>query len=278
MKGNDRGGGGFNVIRVCIGIMMLHALVEGANLEAWEKIYDHWELARPEVGLRKECKSDPCSPSCGNFDKYGNGHGVKCTDNYITIIALFTSSFTNRINGSIPAELGELKALTKLNLAGNQLTGSIPAELGELKALTDLLELSNNQLTGSIPAELGELEALMYLDLSNNQLTGSIPAELGELKALTGLELGNNQLTGSIPAELGELKALTDLDLSNNQLTGSIPAELGELKALSIAFYLKNNQLTPPAPRSVQALCIRLGYRYCKGFAPQCSAFINDKC
>ena len=181
MKGNDRGGGGFNVIRVCIGIMMLHALVEGANLEAWEKIYDHWELARPEVGLRKECKSDPCSPSCGNFDKYGNGHGVKCTDNYITIIALFTSSFTNRINGSIPAELGELKALT-------------------------------------------------------------------------------------------------DLDLSNNQLTGSIPAELGELKALSSAFNLKNNQLTPPAPRSVQALCIRLDYRYCKGFAPQCSAFINDKC
>ena len=157
MKGNDRGGGGFNVIRVCIGIMMLHALVEGANLEAWEKIYDHWELSRPEVGLRKECKSDPCSPSCGNFDKYGNGHGVKCTDNYITIIALFTNIIANRINGSIPAELGELKAL-------------------------------------------------------------------------------------------------------------------------SSAFNLKNNQLTPPAPRSVQALCIRLGYRYCKGFAPQCSAFINDKC
>ena len=225
MKGNDRGGGGFNVIRVCIGIMMLHALVEGANLEAWEKIYDHWELARPEVGLRKECKSDPCSPSCGNFDKYGNGHGVKCTDNYITIVALYN----NRINGSIPAELGELKALT-------------------------------------------------WLTLSANQLTGSIPAELGELKALTYLGLSNNQLTGSIPAELGELKALTDLDLSNNQLTGSIPAELGELKALTIAFYLKNNQLTPPAPRSVQALCIRLDYRYCKGFAPQCSAFINDKC
>ena len=102
---------------------MLHALVEGANLEAWEKIYDHWELARPEVGLRKECKSDPCSPSCGNIDKYGNGHGVKCTDNYITIIALFTSSFTNRINGSIPAELGELKALTGLDLSNNQLTG-----------------------------------------------------------------------------------------------------------------------------------------------------------
>ena len=249
MKGNDRGGGGFNVIRICIGIMMLHALVEGANLEAWEKIYDHWELARPEVGLRKECKSDPCSPSCGNFDKYGNGHGVKCTDNYITIVALFN----NRLNGSIPAELGELKALTKINLSGNQLTGSIPTEIGELKALT-------------------------WLTMSANQLTGSIPAELGELKALVRLGLYNNQLTGSIPAELGELKALTDLDLSNNQLTGSIPAELGELKALSSAFNLKNNQLTPPAPRSVIALCERLGYRHCGGFAPQCSAFINDKC
>ena len=53
----------------------------------------------------------------------------------------------------------------------NLLSGSIPAELGQLGALTRLY-LENNQLSGSIPAELGQLGALAYLYLQDNQLSG----------------------------------------------------------------------------------------------------------
>ena len=128
--------------------------------------------------------------------------------------------------------MGELTALTYLDLYNNDLTGAIPAELGKLTALTELA-LAFNDLTGAIPAELGELTALTGLYLNGNNLTGAIPAELGKLTALTELWLYYNGLTGEIPAELGKLTALTELDLSYTDLTGEIPAELGKLTALT---------------------------------------------
>ena len=57
------------------------------------------------------------------------------------------------LNGTLPAALGRLFALTTLNLSGNNLTGPIPAELGWLERLTDL-RLSGNALTGCVPLAL----------------------------------------------------------------------------------------------------------------------------
>ena len=51
--------------------------------------------------------------------------------------------FSNTLSGSIPAELGNLKNLTSLDLGSNTLSGSIPAELGNLKNLTSLSLGSN---------------------------------------------------------------------------------------------------------------------------------------
>ena len=87
------------------------------------------------------------------------------------------------------------------------LQGSVPAELGNLSNL-ERLSLNNNALTGPIPAELGNLSNLEWLSLYNNALTGPIPAELGNLSNLEWLYLNNNGLTGPIPAELGNLSNL----------------------------------------------------------------------
>ncbi len=137
-------------------------------------------------------------------------------------------------------ELGNLTALTSLNLSGNLLTGSILSELGNLTALR-FLNLSSNLLTGSIPQELGNLVNLRELYLSSNDLTGSIPSELGNLTALENLELANNQLTGSIPTELGNLTALTRLDLDENQFT-DLP-DLSHLAGIMDDFRVQNNFL-----------------------------------
>ena len=137
----------------------------------------------------------------------------------------------------VPAEIGQLTALTRLYLNGNQLT-TVPAEIGQLKALRTL-DLRGNQLT-AVPAEIGQLTALTELDLGDNQLT-AVSAEIGQLTALTELVLAENQLT-AVPAEIGQLTTLTELTLHGNRLT-AIPAEIGQLTALTRLF-LGRNQLT----------------------------------
>ena len=152
----------------------------------------------------------------------------------------------NRLNGSIPSQIGSLDKLQQLYLGHNQLTGAIPPELGNLTELTQLW-LNRNQLTGPIPATLGDLTALESLGLDNNRLSDEIPAELGNLTELTQLFLHRNQLVGMIPLQLGGLD-LVFINLEGNALTGCIPVGLrdvrdNDLNTLGLAYCG-----APPAP------------------------------
>ena len=68
-------------------------------------------------------------------------------DQQVGYIALRESN----LQGTIPGELGQLTALTRLDLWDNQLTGTIPLALTQLTAL-EKLYLHNNNLTGAVPA------------------------------------------------------------------------------------------------------------------------------
>ena len=170
-------------------------------------------------------------------------HGIHVTGSPGRVTVLIIA---RQVAGAIPAQLGQLAELERLDLSRNQLTGPIPVELGQLTGL-EWLGLSGNQLTGLIPAELGQLTQLQTLSLAGNQLAGAIPAELSQLSRLEQLGLGGNQLTGSIPPELGQLTQLQLLSLADNQLTGEIPAQLGQLTQLQRLF-LSDNQLTGVIP------------------------------
>ncbi len=178
------------------------------------------------------------------------------------------------LSGVIPPEIGDLTALTELELGNslfsdgppNELTGPIPSEIGNLTSLT-WLALDSNQLTGSIPSQIGNLTSLTWLSLSGNQLSGPIPSQIGNLTSLTSLWLYGNQLTGPIPPEIGKLTNLTHLALSSNRLTGPIPPELGKLtnlEYLSIDF----NQLTGCVPASLQDAYQGDDYPICTASSP----------
>ena len=158
----------------------------------------------------------------------------------------------NDLSGPIPPELGNLANLAQMYLYQNELTGPIPPELGRLSNLNEL-RLNHNGLTGPIPPELGGLADLAELVLAVNQLNGPIPPELGGLANLEVLSLTANSLTGSIPSELGGLVKLEELGLNVNSLTGSIPPELGNLTALE-ALYLGDNKLSGPIPAELSGL------------------------
>ena len=108
------------------------------------------------------------------------------------------------LRGTVPPELGNLIALTNLDLGYNQLRGPLPG-LSQLTSLSSL-NLSHNQLSGPVP-NLNTLTNLTNLNLASNGLSGSIP-NLNTLTNLTGLNISSNGLSGSVP----NLSALTNLD------------------------------------------------------------------
>ena len=132
------------------------------------------------------------------------------------------------LDGSIPALLGNLSELRRIDLDENSLTGQIPPQLGNLKKLTHLY-LFDNELSGEIPPELGSMTALQILYPEDNDLTGQVPEEIGNLANLTQLVLADNQLSGPLPDSLGQLANLGHLRLRDNQFTGQIPRSLSAL-------------------------------------------------
>ena len=153
--------------------------------------------------------------------------GIRVTGNPGRVQMLLLADLS--LDGTMPAALGELRELRRIDLDGNSLTGEIPSELGEKSNLDDLY-LDGNSLTGGIPEALGNLSNLNVLYLEGNQLTGSIPEALGKLDKLVQLVLNRNQLSGSVPAALGDMDSLRELWLRDNQLTGRIPLRLGRLE------------------------------------------------
>ena len=171
-------------------------------------------------------------------------YGVDCEGGTVQSLSLDG----NRLDGSLPPELGTLANLTRLNLSVNSLEGAIPPELGNLNNLEWLL-LDGNFFTGPIPPELGNLANLDALALGVNQLSGPIPPELGKLTNLTLLWLPWNRLAGPIPPELGNLTNLDTLNLTRNNLSGPVPPELTNLtNLLELLLYGQHGCLTAATP------------------------------
>ena len=139
--------------------------------------------------------------------------GVTMSDGRVTAVNLRDQG----LDGTIPAALGRLSALTSLNLRSNaDLSGEIPGALNYLANLT-VLNLHSNSHTGEIPDLSGTM--LNMLILPSNELTGSVPAWLNTMTDMTELWLWGNQLTGALP-DLSGMTSLEILKLNGNMVSG----------------------------------------------------------
>lgn len=169
-------------------------------------------------------------------------------------ITSFTSPDQSCLSGTIPAELGSLQKLTKLQLSPNHLSGSIPSSLGSLTLMKNLVaggikpsQWRTNQLTGTIPSSIGSISELHVLDFSYLLLSGTIPPSFASLSSLTQLVLSHNNISGTIPASLDHLSSISTLQFDHLNLTGTLSNSLGNLPAGALVD-LSHNQLTGVIP------------------------------
>ncbi|WP_420317119.1 FG-GAP-like repeat-containing protein [Ekhidna sp.] len=123
---------------------------------------------------------------------------------------------SNNLSGQLPPAIGDLTAMTVLDLNGNfGVNGVLPLEIGNAIALDSLI-LDNLNLQDTIPIEIGDLPNLIYLSLNGNSIV-AIPPEITNLSTLDYLDLANNRLE-NIP-DLTGFSGLSFLDLVGNNLT-----------------------------------------------------------
>jgi hypothetical protein len=107
--------------------------------------------------------------------------GIDCDDSG-GVTALRLSK--DNLSGPIPPEIHLLSdTLEEIFFDDNNISGTIPASVGRLSRL-ERLQLKNNQLQGTLPTELGNLESIRLLSFKDNDITGTIPSEIGQLKVI----------------------------------------------------------------------------------------------
>ncbi|CAK7349329.1 unnamed protein product [Dovyalis caffra] len=156
----------------------------------------------------------------------------------------------NKLNGTIPFEIGLLSNLEVLELHENGFDGPMPSSVGNLRKLRNLnLRLSG--LNSSIPEELGLCTNLTYLELSSNSLIGSLPLSMASLTQIRELGISDNKLSGNIhPSLLSNWSELNSLQLQRNNFSGTVPPQIGTLHQLKL-LYLFQNRLSGPVPPEI---------------------------
>ena len=145
----------------------------------------------------------------------------------------------NRLNGTIPATFGDLKAMAQVPNGDKYLYSSRGASNYKESLVVDIkgqsrkytttlsyltsIDLSGNNLHRDLPQELKKLEGLEVLNLSRNHISGQIPENISNWHQLSSLDLSSNSLSGPIPPSMSSLSFLAFLNFPYNNFSGTIP-------------------------------------------------------
>ncbi|KAJ3679100.1 hypothetical protein LUZ60_017111 [Juncus effusus] len=233
-------------------MILLLAFVHPSIIAARKPYIDH-ETDKQALLFFKENMNDNSGilNSWNGSVHYCKWIGVSCSHKHPQrVSALHLSS--SGLMGPIPASIGNLTFLKKIDLSSNELYGEIPFSVGHLHRL-EYLNLANNSLHGEVPVHLYNCSELVSVNISYNQLYGEISSWVGSLSKLESLDFEYNNLTGIIPTSFTNLSSLAAVVLNRNHIEGPIPSDIGRLTRLKY-LYLGINHLSGTIPQSFSNL------------------------
>jgi hypothetical protein len=214
-----------------------------------------------------------------DYDSECDWNGLTCNVNErVTKMDLSSQPLSGSI-GSIPADVGLLTNLTKLELYNTGVTGSLPSSMALLTRLT-YVDVGGNKLNGTLPTFLGAWTDLENIDLLQNEFTGRFPFSIASSwSRLTSLDIDGNRFTGQLPISIGHWWVnLSSFDVTANNFTGPLPTSIGLWKQLR-HFYSEFNQLTGVVPRELSNwTSIRRATFYGNSFTGSIPAIGNNFC
>lgn len=188
-------------------------------------------------------------------DAEAKWYGVTLKEGRVSALKFLKGTVT--ADWTLPAEVGDLDALTDLRFIDCKLVGDIPMEVFTLTNL-EALYFTNNKLTGTVPVEIGQLQNLtnLYID-QNPDLGGEINSGICSLANLVNINISQTSFSGSIPAGITGMTALTNFMAYQTNLSGELPDIWDQLPALKlIQLYGKNDTdatmaISGPLPASI---------------------------
>lgn len=99
------------------------------------------------------------------------------------------------LNSWYGIELNTDSRVNRISLNDNNLNGTLPAEIGDLNTL-EIISVTNNKLSGKVPESLATPRLLYWINISHNEFEGKLPDFTG-LYQLTYLNVADNNFMTS---------------------------------------------------------------------------------
>jgi hypothetical protein len=150
------------------------------------------------------------------------------------------------LEGTLPAEYGQLSLMEELDVFGTRISGTIPRSYSSWTALKQLA-VYRTELSGTLDPAWATWTHLLTIYLFTTAIGGSIPEELAAWTSLVVLQGMDSALEGTLSPALARWAAMTNVALMGTRISGTLDAALSNWTAM-VSFSAHKTRLSGTLP------------------------------